>query len=344
MTDKNPAAGMLFYCPSIKSILLLKRSKKVNNPGLWDIPGGRSTKQDQSPEQTAEREATEEIGPLPSDKKYIGKHILNNSYHIFVYTVDKEWKPQLDNESETYGWFKITKLPEAMHFHLEWLEDFIKRANKRDSKIIIKTASSIIAPRFEYKYIVNPLEANEIKEYIKPFVTADEHGQFYNIKNIYLDNKDLKLYNDHSVLNNRFKLRIRYYDTEDNAFCEIKRRANKNITKYRYIVSSPEEITPFTKIANIVEATPIILINYDREAYEGEGRVTFDSNLKYAATKLMDRNQVATHQILPRNFHVLELKFNGTMPQYMKDLVLAFDLERVPMSKYYAAVSDFIYG
>jgi 8-oxo-dGTP pyrophosphatase MutT (NUDIX family) len=361
------SAGLLFYCLDDRTIFLIRRSKHLNNPLMWDTPGGRSTDSDSSPLETAEREAIEEIGALPTDKQYIGKHIVRKDndpdyqYHIFAYAIPlsekRKWTQNLNldkKESKTHGWYKLNDLPKDTHFRLDWIEDAVKKAHKEPSPLI-KLASSIIAPRFEYKYFITPLEGIIIKDHIKAFVNADEHGQFYNISNVYLDNSEWKLYKDHMIKDARFKLRVRFYDNDDQAFFEIKKKANHNITKYRYIVQPSEfdaeiqkGLLPFSKIAKMIGATPKVLINYDREAFasptnKGE-RVTIDSNIGYSIANLYDRSHAPDHVILNSDINVLELKFNGEMPQYMQDLVLAYNLQRVPMSKYFAVVSDIIYG
>jgi 8-oxo-dGTP pyrophosphatase MutT (NUDIX family) len=134
--DKQPSAGMLFYCPEDKTILLTKRSMEMNSPGTWDIPGGRSDEDDESSIDTATREVTEEITHLPKKKKLLGKHALptpggGNQYIIYVYAISaeekKKWTPkiQLDYESEKFKWVPYDKVPKPRHLNLDWVKDFI---------------------------------------------------------------------------------------------------------------------------------------------------------------------------------------------------------------------------
>lgn len=129
---EHPSAGLLFVCLEDQTILLTKRSKEMSSPGAWDIPGGQHSDEDQNSKDTANREAKEEIDALPQNRKFIGKHVLNNdnkNYIIYIYSVSQKekenWTPKikLDHESETYKWFPHDKLPKNTHLDLNWIKD-----------------------------------------------------------------------------------------------------------------------------------------------------------------------------------------------------------------------------
>src|SRR5213082_1236007 len=90
------------------------------------------------------------------------------------------------------------------------------------------------AQRFELKYPVPEQLTPSIRSFLRPYVELDEFAaqspaHSYPVHNIYLDSEDLKTY--HWTLNgndDRYKLRIRYYDDADDApvFFETKRRLN----------------------------------------------------------------------------------------------------------------------
>ena len=63
------AAGILFLTPDRK-VLLLKRGPGGDHPGEWCFPGG-TTEGDETPEQTAVREAVEECGEIPKGSRTV---------------------------------------------------------------------------------------------------------------------------------------------------------------------------------------------------------------------------------------------------------------------------------
>jgi 8-oxo-dGTP pyrophosphatase MutT (NUDIX family) len=132
-----PSAGILIYCIDDKTVLLTKRSMDMNNPGSWDVPGGRYDEDDESSIDTATREATEELTNLPKNKKLLGKHTLptpggGNQYIIYVYEISKKekdkWTPkiQLDFESEKFKWVPYDKIPKPTHLKLDWVKNFVE--------------------------------------------------------------------------------------------------------------------------------------------------------------------------------------------------------------------------
>jgi 8-oxo-dGTP pyrophosphatase MutT (NUDIX family) len=139
-------AGILYYCPSDNTILLLERSKDVEDPGLWGIPGGavKSGKkdnmgredewckeEDESPDYSEEElrdaaysETYEEMGHLPEHDKEEGfQTTINNKfpYTTFLMTITPQQKInisrniQLNWENDDFEWFRVDFLPENIH-------------------------------------------------------------------------------------------------------------------------------------------------------------------------------------------------------------------------------------
>lgn len=371
--QKKYSAGCLYYCPDDNTVLLVKRSGIMRHPHLWDIPGGRSDKKDQSTKETAVREATEELGELPEESKILKHHVellkksddSNYEYHIFIFAVPEKEKirytPKIELDEENIGikWFDIDELPANTHFDLSWIKRELSNLHKSAAPVkktarLIKVAHETLKPRHEHKYYIPLAMAYGIREFIRPYVQADDHGANYTIRNIYLDNKDLEFFTDHMFKPDRFKLRARMYNTGDDVFLEIKRKANGICSKFRsivpaelyqHIISVSREDIPFIKLANEHRSSPIVMINYDREAYntdESDGRVTIDSNTKYALHNSYDFTGVPNHQLLPECVGILELKFTGKAPLFMKQLIKEFDLERNSISKYCMSITEML--
>ena len=195
----------------------------------------------------------------------------------------------------------------------------------------------------------------------------------YPVYSIYLDSADLSLFNatlhGHK---NRFKLRARYYDHQADSpvFFEIKRRVNDIIFKERAAVrreavkrllagapaSREDLIDPddhdafsslhhFCHLRHLVQAGGRTIVAYTREAWNAADnddlRVTFDRAVRGA---WFDDRQPIDHALAVDGGHwvhppldgevVLELKFTGTYPRWMQELVASCDLYRVCMAKY----------
>lgn len=360
--NRDYSAGYFFYCPEDGTILLLKRSNKMNNPNLWDIPGGRSSKKDKSTSDTAKRETLEELGELPKNKKFLTQYTIgkksNSEYHLFIYLISldekKEWTPKikLDKENSKFDWFNIFELPHPLRYDMSWVPKIL--ADKGVIKLSFASRSEYTLPRFEHKYIVPTVTVPEIREFIKGYTKPDEHGQFYNIKNIYLDTNDLKYFSEHLSSPDRYKLRARSYGDSNDVSLEVKRKNNGHIIKSRHVIPKKEFVdllnngsnVSFIKLMALDNAKPVLVIDYSREAYNANdnsgARVTFDRDIKYKPTDSFDFNQAADKQIMPSSETVLELKYSGEMPEFMKKLVKKFKLTKQPMSKYVSSIADLL--
>jgi SPX domain protein involved in polyphosphate accumulation len=171
--------------------------------------------------------------------------------------------------------------------------------------------------RFEHKYVINEEIALGIRDFVSSYLDLDSYGATqpnlsYSVHSLYLDSPDLRTYQD--TVNgdrNRYKLRIRYYETADKApvYFEIKRRVDRIIAKKRAIVhrraaydlargfipSSNDLVYPydgeqmdalldFCRLVNHLRAQPKVHVSYLREAWIANGankiRVTIDRSVQ----------------------------------------------------------------
>lgn len=95
--------------------------------------------------------------------------------------------------------------------------------------------------RHELKYVIPERHALAIRDFVQCYLDLDSNGASepdlsYPVHSLYMDSPDMVLYR--STINgdkNRFKLRVRFYNEEEDTpvFLEIKRRMNNIISKKR---------------------------------------------------------------------------------------------------------------
>ncbi|MFO8027291.1 MAG: polyphosphate polymerase domain-containing protein [Opitutales bacterium] len=231
--------------------------------------------------------------------------------------------------------------------------------------------SRLQTQRLELKYIIPEDLADRIRDFLLPFLEIDAFGarqadRSYPVHSLYLDSPDLHTY--HSTINgdrNRYKLRIRFYEGRPGApvFFEIKRRQDNAIYKQRCAVlreavdeviagalpdrrclvkDGPDEegaLYTFCRLVNQLQARPVAHVAYRREAWYSHGnnrtRVTMDRNVRSCREPSVRLDARLTDPVAVfGDGVVLELKFTGRFPDWMRELVQVFGLEPCSAAKY----------
>jgi 8-oxo-dGTP pyrophosphatase MutT (NUDIX family) len=111
------AAGVMLFRHD-GAVLLARRSSGVTEPGTWGIPGGRLRARE-DPATGAYREFVEEMGPMPLTRLLDAYDVDIPGGHyttLVVEAVDtRGWRPQLNWEHDTWGWFHRGNLPTPLH-------------------------------------------------------------------------------------------------------------------------------------------------------------------------------------------------------------------------------------
>jgi SPX domain protein involved in polyphosphate accumulation len=229
--------------------------------------------------------------------------------------------------------------------------------------------------RCEHKYLVPEETAVALRSFVKAYLGPDQYmptneAEGYHVHSLYLDSPMYGLYQEtKDGVKNRYKLRIRFYDDAPDApaFLEIKTRTTDSIRKLRATVSkqsaekllrgahlSPRDLIGASEKSTIAleefcNRTAFLLargsafVSYRREAYvaqETEGiRITFDRHITGLPFDPVQGLKLPTDgaSVFPDKV-VVELKYAGQLPVWIRSLVRDFGLHRISFPKYVHAV------
>lgn len=113
----NNAAGIVFVAPDGDILLLYRSHVEGNYANHWGLPGGKADG-DETPEQTARREVSEEIGDVPCDgmtplcERVTPKGMV---FTTFICPVAEKFVPTLNDEHSGYAWVPVDKPLAPIH-------------------------------------------------------------------------------------------------------------------------------------------------------------------------------------------------------------------------------------
>jgi len=215
--------------------------------------------------------------------------------------------------------------------------------------------------RHEYKYLVSEADLTLLRARILPLMRRDVHqlrSDGYRVRSVYFDDIDDRFLRENlEGLDSRIKYRIRAYDLDERYIClETKYKRNNLSKKEQCVVSrgvcddllsgrfpSPSGGQPKPLRRLCLEAAasalrPAAVVEYFREAFvlrAGNVRVTFDRNIASSAHigRFFDAGCPMT-PALPANTHILEVKYDELIPDYLVQAMDLGDLMQTPFSKY----------
>ena len=217
--------------------------------------------------------------------------------------------------------------------------------------------------RNEYKFLCSELELALIKSRLDILMERDRHqsGDSYRIRSLYFDDHyDSAFYENEAGVDNRRKFRIRVYDNPtDQIQLEIKYKVKEkthkescaltrqmcedliNHTPSALSESLPEPLKELLVERQLHGMAPKIIIEYERSAYVcalGNVRITFDKNIAYSKN-IGDFFDVYMPlvPVLQRGQHILEVKYDEFIPDYIMQVMQLGNLNRGSFSKYYYA-------
>ncbi len=225
----------------------------------------------------------------------------------------------------------------------------------------------MFSPRFEYKYRVEPTQLERIRQIASFYLDPDEHSVdgSYPVNSLYFDTPrfaDAHEMDEGVALRSKVRLRCYYRTPKPPFFIELKARFGSTIIKSRaaltpedaerlccgmapidaYRAGKPTEtLDQIREVIDSREMQPRIWLNYQRRAFAsswGDGaRMTFDNCVE---AQVVDPSRPLSPDpsgwVFPDldERTVLELKFLGSAPRWMKQAAEQLGLNRISVSKY----------
>ena len=214
--------------------------------------------------------------------------------------------------------------------------------------------------RHELKFLVSDQELEIIRYRLNPLMRMDAHhsGGTYQIRSLYFDDlEDSCMRENEDGIDNRRKFRIRIYGGDDVIKLEKKikyrgmtRKLSENLTIEQCRFYMQGRTPPFAEASERLQKElfaeiktkgmrPISIVQYERTAFvepAGNVRITFDRNIggSKAITAFLDE-RVPLIPVLPQGQHILEVKFDQFLPQYIENVLNMGTLQQTSFSKYY---------
>ena len=215
--------------------------------------------------------------------------------------------------------------------------------------------------RVENKYLVSDQDILVLQGRLQGIMSPDSHQKdgCYTIRSLYFDDAwDRCMEENEAGIDQRQKFRIRIYDPQSDVIhLEIKEK-NRGLTKKIACSLSREEADkiidgklPFCldsrKPLNLLQLRardalmrPKAIIAYERTAFVspiGNVRITFDRNIMASRScgNLFQQTVPEMTPVLPTGMHVLEVKYDEFLPDYIANTIELGNLQRIAFSKYY---------
>lgn len=217
--------------------------------------------------------------------------------------------------------------------------------------------------RQEKKFLISVAEYTKLKGKLESVMLQDKHNgaNGYMIRSLYYDTPfDDDYFEKQAGVELRRKIRLRCYDpNQDFAMLEMKQKQGIDQMKRSLRVSRDDSMrlikgdySPLLKYdepfahemyayMNTKMYKPATIVQYNRKAFiakENKIRVTFDNKIvsTESSFNLFDDHLNMNPVLDPYNV-VLEVKFNGFMLSYIKDMINQVDKSELSVSKYVLA-------
>lgn len=215
--------------------------------------------------------------------------------------------------------------------------------------------------RHELKYPCSDGQIAIIQSRLQNLMPQDRHAEngSYTIRSLYFDNYESRcFYENENGTDPREKYRIRIYNASaERISLECKRKERGKTYKTSCLLTreqclqlmeggmgldlaaAPDLLRKFWILVNTQYFRPSVIVEYDRIPYVhvlGNVRITLDRNIRSSRdfSNFFEKN-LATRPILPSGQHLLEVKYDEFLPDFIMDRLELSDLQQTSFSKFY---------
>lgn len=220
--------------------------------------------------------------------------------------------------------------------------------------------------RHEDKYLVTETDLALLAQRLSGLLALDPHTGArgcYPIRSVYFDDwNDSGMRENEAGTDPREKWRVRLYDAGADVVTLEKKSKKNGMTRKEQasldreqarlllrggflpvteqaLRDAPALVRQFALRQRLGRMQPKVIVSYERTAYvcrTGNVRITFDRSI--AAATAFDRffePELAGRPVLPAGRHVLEVKYDTFLPEYLKRQLELGAARRTSFSKYY---------
>lgn len=224
------------------------------------------------------------------------------------------------------------------------------------------TQPDTVPYRHELKYLISAAQLQVLRTRIQGLIPRDPHvteNGGYTIRSLYFDDRwNRAYYENENGTDPREKFRIRIYNgSAARIRLECKRKERGKTLKSACalteeqtrllmagkplpdIQSQPPLLRKLTGEMRIHQLKPVVIVEYQRIPYVyklGNVRITFDTHI--ASSKdlagFLDP-VIPKRQVLPVGMHLMEVKFDEYLPDFIYRALMLENLQQTAFSKYY---------
>lgn len=215
--------------------------------------------------------------------------------------------------------------------------------------------------RHELKFLVSDRQLEVIRYRIKLLMKQDVHQKrhIYTVRSLYFDDLyDSYMQENEDGIDNRRKFRIRIYEGDISLihlekkmkYRGMTRKTIKEISKKDCLMYMSGRAPGLKPESDELEKEiyvqikgwglhPVSIVEYERTAFvesRGNVRITFDRNIGgNVKTEDFLERKLSLAPLLPQGKHVLEVKYDELLPEYISEALEMGTLQRNSFSKYY---------
>ncbi len=217
--------------------------------------------------------------------------------------------------------------------------------------------------REEKKFLIHLEKFRKLAHHLEHFLMEDEHNGTlgYRVRSLYFDTMyDKDYFEKLDGVEIRRKIRLRIYNPKDDfALLEMKQKQGQyqlkrslRITRddaaaliggnYSPLLCYPDDFAAECyALMQMQVYRPKTVVEYNRRAFiakENKVRITFDHQIVSTESDTnLFANDLNMNPVLDPFAVVLEVKFNGFLPDYIKDLLSGTQKSELSVSKYMLA-------